>query len=379
MPGATRYECELDDAPVSCAADFFAPSLRAGQHRFRVRALDTAGNASAFRTHDFRVRPPGAGVPSLSRTTVALGLRRAPGGATQAVTLFNDGGEDLAVEMPATTAPVGVTDDCPVDLASGGSCTVTFSYVGPPTGLQSRAVDLAPETAGGEVTVTVDGHPALGAPTAGELLAPTETSRRFTCAATESDVRRLQCALDQGTFTTCTSPADRTGPADGDHTFRVRQVSVDNELSPVLEIPFRVARAVTRTTAPTLAPADASRRPGSRFVATGGSYGGTTPITTALRWERCADATCAPILGATGTTYEATADDAGFGLRVVEIATNEVGPLERPTSPTSSAWSAPRTTGRSRRARRRCCSRAWPRATTACGCGRSRPTASSRR
>ena len=57
------------------------------------------------------------------------------------------------------------------------------------------------------------------------------------------------------------------------------------------------------------------------------------------QWERCDGATCPAISGATGTSYTATAADAGRSLRVTVTAT---GPTGTGTVPTHRAESSPR-------------------------------------
>jgi hypothetical protein len=65
---------------------------------------------------------------------------------------------------------------------------------------------------------------------------------------------------------------------------------------------------------------------GSTLTAAGGTWTGV-PTTTTLQWQRCdaLGAACAPLDGATGSSYTVSADDAVKTLRVVETASNAGG------------------------------------------------------
>ena len=93
------------------------------------------------------------------------------------------------------------------------------------------------------------------------------------------------------------------------------------------------------TVAPTVVEPTSVRRPGSIYTLTQGTWTGAPPIVLGDQWLRCAaDGTaCVPIVGATGNSHTATADDVGHSLRVRETATNAA-----PTaSEVESAASAP--------------------------------------
>lgn len=66
---------------------------------------------------------------------------------------------------------------------------------------------------------------------------------------------------------------------------------------------------------------------GSTLTVTTGEWSGDLPITFTSRWQRCdaAGNGCSPIVGATTSSYEVTAADAGFRLRVAVTARNAAG------------------------------------------------------
>src|SRR6266508_3497812 len=105
---------------------------------------------------------------------------------------------------------------------------------------------------------------------------------------------------------------------------------------------------------------------GQALTASPGSWSGTQPITYADQWQRCnsSGANCAPISGATSTTYAVTSADVGSTLRVAVTATNSAGSATSSSNATAvvqvgadqifsdgfesgdfSAWSQVQTTG----------------------------------
>ena len=68
-------------------------------------------------------------------------------------------------------------------------------------------------------------------------------------------------------------------------------------------------------------------RAGQTLTSTTGTFSGTAPLTYVRAWQRCDDtgAACAPIAGASATTYVAAAADVGKTLRVAITATNLEG------------------------------------------------------
>jgi hypothetical protein len=75
---------------------------------------------------------------------------------------------------------------------------------------------------------------------------------------------------------------------------------------------------------------------GATLTATPGTWA-TPPTSVAYAWQRCSDAgtACAPISGATGTTYVPTSADVGQTDRVVETATNAGGTTDAPSAVTA--------------------------------------------
>jgi hypothetical protein len=91
-----------------------------------------------------------------------------------------------------------------------------------------------------------------------------------------------------------------------------------------------VPRAPANTAPPSIT---GSATAGSTLTASPGAWS-NAPTSFAYAWQRCA-ADCAPIAGATGSTYVATGADAGHRLRVAVTAANAGGDAVAMSAPTA--------------------------------------------
>ena len=109
-------------------------------------------------------------------------------------------------------------------------------------------VDLTPPTS------TIDSGPAQGT-----TIGSRDTSFGF--SSPDPDLLRFDCRVDAGAFSSCSSPVELTGLADGPHTFRVRAVDTARNLQV-----GAATRAFTVDAAPATAidsgPADGAAAPG---------------------------------------------------------------------------------------------------------------------
>jgi hypothetical protein len=100
------------------------------------------------------------------------------------------------------------------------------------------------------------------------------------------------------------------------------------------------AVAPSVTSAPTVS---GTPQVGQTLTATAGSWGGTTPISTAVQWRRCSAAgdACTDISSATGSTYAPVSSDVGGTIRVAVTATNVAGSATVVSSATGTVSAAP--------------------------------------
>jgi fibronectin type 3 domain-containing protein len=79
---------------------------------------------------------------------------------------------------------------------------------------------------------------------------------------------------------------------------------------------------------------------GQTLAADPGVWSGTQPISYAYRWQRCGLGLCNDILGATGQSYQLTAADVGFTIRVRVTASNAIGSATSSSDPTATVSAA---------------------------------------
>ncbi|MCP3421830.1 hypothetical protein [Nocardioides pinisoli] len=201
--GAT-FECRLDDATVwtSCASGLEVGPLGDGPHTFRVRAVSDGLTDPTPDAHTWVVD---ATAPVVTVTQRPVGLATLVGSRF----VFTVGEE--------------ATVECQVD-GTWRSCASPFDPVltdGSHT-VRIRATDAAGNVGQTDpMTWTLDGTEPDVVITSGP--SGDHTSRTATYTFTVDDpTATVECLLDGGTWTPCSSPRTFTGLEDGPHSFSVR-------------------------------------------------------------------------------------------------------------------------------------------------------------
>ena len=229
------FQCRLDGGTfAACSSPHVASALAEGLHTLEVRALDAAGNVDptpAARTFTVDTIAPD--------TTITSG----PTGTTDDPT--------PAFEF---SGGAGVTYECRVDDGAFAPCSspyVTQTLADGSHTFQVRAIDAArnvdPTPATRTFTVQVV-PPDPDAPETTINAAPPTATRNttptFQFSANETST--FQCAVDAGSFTSCSSPFTTAVLSEGQHTFQVRATDTAGNVDPTPE-----ARTFTvDTTAP---------------------------------------------------------------------------------------------------------------------------------
>ena len=199
----SSFQCKLDDgAYADCSSPKAYPGLDDGAHRFRVRAVDRAGNTDPSpesRKWTVDTNPPETaienGPPHVSHKDSATFTVSSEGGASFQCRLDGHGwGECGQVS--------GLSDGKHVMRARARD---RAGNVDPTPASWSWRIDLPPETA---ITEGPSG------PTS-------STSATFRFSSTDT-AARFQCKLDDRSWSSCTSGKTYTGLPQGSHTFKVR-------------------------------------------------------------------------------------------------------------------------------------------------------------
>ena len=205
------FECSLDSgAFAACTSPKEYTGLAVGQHTFRVRATDAAGNVEAdAETRTWTVQAPDTTAPQTTITSNPA----APSRFTTASFGFS-------------SSESGSTFACSLDGVAFAACTSPRDHTGLAAGqheFRVRATDAAGNTDQSPATFTwtIDTTApqttiGTGAPANG-----TATSATFNFTAGETG-STFECSLDGAAFAACTSPRAYSSLAVGAHEFRVR-------------------------------------------------------------------------------------------------------------------------------------------------------------
>ena len=217
-PGAT-FECSLDGADFAeCVSPQEFTDLAPGNHNFRVRAKDAAGNVD--------------GTPALYPWTI-----QAPPDQTEPETTIDSGPSAPTRSTAATftfSSEPGASFECALDAAGYSSCTSPRELTGLSVGEHTFRV-RAKDAAG-----NYDSTPATRTWTVTEppettiTLAPDAETEATTAKFefTSEPGATFECALDSDIYVPCNSGDVYSELAFGDHDFSVRAVDGEGNVDP---------------------------------------------------------------------------------------------------------------------------------------------------
>ena len=226
-----RYECRLDDADWGACSSPYG-ELADGEHRFQVRAVDSAGNrddSPAEQTWTVDTIAP--------QTSIDAGPDAVTAARTAAFTYGGDALGGTAIVRYECRLDTGTWDACPPSYTNLAAGEHRFHV---------RAIDAAGNADADPATQTwtID----LAAPTTTLTNKPDARSRpnvMFEFSATDaggSTVGSFQCSLDGAGYDTCVSAVIYRDLADGRHTFAVRATDgVGNVESPPVAYEWEVS------------------------------------------------------------------------------------------------------------------------------------------
>jgi hypothetical protein len=287
-------------------------------------------------------------VGSLSGTALAGGYRIRVRGKIAYVAASQDAGigivdvsDPLSPRLLANyTNATHLHSTTGLDLDSTGSHVIaTSTYlpgqhktIFPPYALEPGG----PELEGTVSVITLDPEPVEATIAAeSEPANPTaQTSASFTFSVNDA-VATVQCELDEGPWTQCTSPTSQsyTALGEGPHSFQVQATDSAGNTS-TATYSWTITAPPKNTTPPSIAGTAAE---GELLTASAGGWGGYPAPSFGYQWERC-DASgggCVAIEGVSEATYSVGAADVGSTLVVVVTATNGSGSVSAESAPTA--------------------------------------------
>lgn len=236
--GVTTVTCQLDAAPESDCSNLqiTLTDLTDGDHALKIGAVDANGLVSQDKIYNFRI----------DATAPNVVVSQAPAAVT--------GNTTAAIAFAATDALSPVSSIlCSRNGGAFVGCTSPVNLTGLSAGvhrLAIKATDAAGNTSGvANVAWTVD----LSAPALTITTGPTNFSNSktaafgFTGTSGGQPLARFECSIDGGAYATCTSPANFTNLADGNHVFGLRGVNAVGVVSSPMSANWKVD-----TTAPSV-------------------------------------------------------------------------------------------------------------------------------
>jgi hypothetical protein len=159
------------------------------------------------------------------------------------------------------------------------------------------------------------------------------TDRTPSFSFTVSEESTVQCELDAGGYSPCTSPWQPTNPlGDGSHTFSVSATDSAGNVG-IATRTWEVAELPTSVGPPVIVGAAAEAETLSTDEGTWS--GGTPPVGLSISWQACnMSGDCTTIDGATGTDYVVRPADVGQRIRVQVRARNIAGDVIVNSAPT---------------------------------------------
>lgn len=207
---ALTFECFVDEVSLgTCESPFKLTALAEGNHAFKVRATDFAGNTSTFISQAWLI--------SLNAPEIKL---------TSTPPTFT--GTTFSIDFTATSkVGIKVTTTCTLNAGTAAPCNGTFSANDLKAGAQTLIIDAVDElkrAAQTKIMWNVD----LTPPTVKIMTPEPKVTNLLTFPisfmaddGTGVGLDSCECRTDANPFATCTSPSSISYTTDGPHTFEV--------------------------------------------------------------------------------------------------------------------------------------------------------------
>jgi hypothetical protein len=220
--GVASYQCSVDGGAYASCTAVTSLVLTAGSHSFKARAYDGAGNVSSVQTLSWTIDTT---PPTVTLTSKPLAVTN----AMNAVFTFmgsDSGGGNIA------------SFECSLDAQAYASCTSGKTYTSLADGFHTFNV-RASDTAGNVGNATsytwkVDTTTPMASISSYPDSITNQTTASFGFSATPpsgGSITGYECQIDGGAWTSCTSPKTYNSLVQGNHTFAVRSIDDNSNVS----------------------------------------------------------------------------------------------------------------------------------------------------
>ncbi|MDA0179653.1 OmpA family protein [Solirubrobacter phytolaccae] len=255
------FECRLGAGSwIACASPVTMSNLSEGDKSLSIRQVDTAGNRSDAETVSWTVDLTAPAAPTITTKPGTLSSATAP-------------------TFAWTGAEAGGTYECAIDSGAYSACISGSTF--PLTGQGAHSFKVRQVDAAGNAGTAADHEWSLDStgPAAPTITTDPGTSSRTTAptfAWTGAEGGgTYECAVDSGTFTTCTSGSTFPITGEGAHSFKVRQVDGLGNAGTPAEHTWTHDTTVPTAPAITTKPPVTSNEAAPTFAWTGAEGGGT--------------------------------------------------------------------------------------------------------
>lgn len=208
LSGLEILECSLDTANFSvCTSPSNLSNLSNGNHTYRIRSKDKAGNVSKVYSYSWNINPSSPAAPALTTKPAAF--------TNMQTASFSFTGSSSVYE-------------CQMDGGAFVTCSSPQSYTSLSAGAHTfgvRGKDAQGTTTGlSNYAWTIDRtSPSVPLIMSNVSSVTQQTSATFNFSATDaSGISGYQCSLDDAAFVACTSPVKFSGLSVAAHAFRVQ-------------------------------------------------------------------------------------------------------------------------------------------------------------
>lgn len=220
------FECSVENSSYQPCSSPFAPTIGPpadGPHRFRVRAIDVAGNYSLSTTRNWVIDTIAPAPPTILAPIDGQAVQLAApilSGTTEPLAMIGVAVDGVAASETVNASPSGEwTFPTSQPL---GDATHTFA---------ARATDRAGNVSSYSAPLSVRIDAAIPVAQIQGKPALVSATRSSTFSFSASEVASFSCSVDGSPFSACEIPAFLSGMSEGMHTFAVIATDVSGNSS----------------------------------------------------------------------------------------------------------------------------------------------------